>query len=947
MDANETRFHLLLGLPDWERCILPDAGKVFTTPGSPIQWDNTTREVRLRSELFRFRAAPRDNAPTLTDRRGAAADQFLNWYWISKDEKEIRAQSSGEKLASHFWSPADDAPPNPPPSRTFQPVAAPIAPASRRLSGAAVTSDHFLVVGTVDPGGLLIFDLLGGGPPSELRWPIPFVPFDLIARPSGGVFILDRLNRRYWALDRNLRVITNEQSETEVCPPHDDAFQAISGSIRRSSSKRFPEGMLAGDGSPIDGGHPVSIEALRDGTVLILDAPPDGVSRVLRYRMSTCIETVELPFAAHDFAVCDDCLYVASSEGNQAFAFTISFTATQVTLEPLEGYFPMRRFGGKALVAAPGRAGSSAYYDFGEHWIPLVSQSYPRHVQEAVFQTQSRRDGIDHPGFDGKEPQCVWHRLVFDGCLPPGTEVEVWSRAADDERELVTLNWIREPDPYRRGNGSEQPYIPISEGRRGTFELLFQKACGRYLQLQVRLAGDGRLTPRIHAMRIYYPRFSYLDRYLPAVYRENKESASFLDRFLANIEGIATTIEDRIASAQILFDVQSAPANTLPWLASWFGVMLDPAWDEQRSRLFLRHAMTFFQWRGTVRGLKMALRLAFDANPSAAIFDNPECACGETGQFRVVEKFRTRRFPPVQLGNPSEVSDRPNLINVSKKWIPNDGASALHARFLAVTGQPTFTLTPSANDTEETARTSFGIATLGFVPSDPSEEIAAWAAFLRSKNWTGSTAIPLATPTDASLARHWRNYQLESRGQPYGRQRRLWQQFLARRYISVRALAESHGVEWDSFEEAAYPVSLPQNSILLRDWFEFESRVLPTLAAAHRFTVLLPVSSLSSLTEDQRRQQLALANRLIELEKPAHTTFDVKFFWAMFRVGEARLGSDSVLGLGARDPAFLHQLAVAGQSYLGESFLHSTYPPSLSGRFVTGRDRLKLKQKPQ
>ena len=160
-------------------------------------------------------------------------------------------------------------------------------------------------------------------------------------------------------------------------------------------------------------------------------------------------------------------------------------------------------------------------------------------------------------------------------------------------------------------------------------------------------------------------------------------------------------------------------------------------------------------------------------------------------------------------------------------------------------------------------------------------------------------------------------------------------------------MAESHGAEWASFDEVAYPVAIPQDSVQLRDWFEFEARVLPTLAAAHRFTVLLPVSTLTSLSEDQRRQQLALANRLIELEKPAHTTFDVKFFWAMFRVGEARLGTDSVVGLGARDPAFLHQLAVAGQSYLGESFLHSTYPPSLPGRFVAGRDRLKLKHKPQ
>ena len=69
-----------------------------------------------------------------------------------------------------------------------------------------------------------------------------------------------------------------------------------------------------------------------------------------------------------------------------------------------------------------------------------------------------------------------------------------------------------------------------------TWELLFQQAKGRFLQIKLQISGNGRSTPRLHAMRLYYPRFSYPDNYLPALYRDDDQSASFLERFLANIE---------------------------------------------------------------------------------------------------------------------------------------------------------------------------------------------------------------------------------------------------------------------------------------------------------------------------------------------------------------------------------------------------------------------------
>jgi len=57
----------------------------------------------------------------------------------------------------------------------------------------------------------------------------------------------------------------------------------------------------------------------------------------------------------------------------------------------------------------------------------------------------------------------------------------------------------------------------------------------------------------------------------------------------------------------------------------------------------------------------------------------------------------------------------------------------------------------------------------------------------------------------------------------------------------------------------------------------------------------------------------------------------------LFRLGEARLGQDSLLGLGGRDPALL-PAAVLGQTYLAESRLTPGHPFDVKERQVVGRD---------
>jgi phage tail-like protein len=933
VDANRTRHHLLMGLADWSACAdgqgRPFGQALETTPEgaqpADLAWDAERGELTLRSRMYQFPPASTVPPPAVADRRGAGADRYGNWYWIDEAGTALRVNSEGTHRTSHFWTTSDglegvtEGGPG-----AFGPLEATAPPAPLPLCGLAVTEDHYLVVGVLAPAGLLIFDLHAGGPPRQLLWPagVTFAPFDMAPMPGGGVWILDRDHARYWALDRQFSVIRQDQAARPLAPGGREDFHPQAGGLpRQRRARTFPEGITLQAASPVAAQDAIAIEGLPDGTVLILDRNPGhDFSLISRYRygrllgqpvstavMNQLIEPGDGAFhlTAHDFAFVPehstaqgtlfDRLYVVSANGKQAFAFLSSAEGDQLRLQPLPDYLPLRLFGGKGLV----RAGDQAYYDFGDGWVPLIAQRRPRYVEEATLLTPLGQDGAragtSRPAFDGRDPDCTWHRLLLDACIPPETEVQVWSRAANEQRDLAATAWQPEPRLYLRGDGSEQPFVHEAVGDgRGTWELLFQQARGRYLQLQLRLRGNRRSSPRLRALRAYYPRFSYLNHYLPAVYREDAASASFLDRFLANPEGLLTALEDKIDAVAVLFDWRSTPPEALEWLAGWFGVARDPAWDDARLRLLLKYALQFFQYRGTILGLQMALRLALDDCPDDRIFTATTAQRQATGPIRIVEQYRTRQTPGVVLGDPSATRIGAPAPP-SRRWLPVLGRTSLNRRFteFLVPGArgfvTDFPITPPADMAADWGR--FTRATLGFVPSATAADLPAW------------------------------------------------RDFLARRYHLIGDLNDAYQTSWADFDAVPLPDQLPQDGAPLRDWHDFEAIVLPIQRRAHRFTVLLPAPLDDSPDGAEHRRRLELAQRIVEAEKPAHTTFEVKFYWAFFRLGEARLGTDTLLDLGSRSPRLMPPM-VLGQRRLAESYLAPGYPQDVAERQVLGRDRL-------
>ncbi|HEX7809975.1 MAG TPA: phage tail protein, partial [Thermoanaerobaculia bacterium] len=676
------------------------------------------------------------------------------------------------------------------------------------------------LVGALELRGLLLFDLHAGGPPRVLAWPrdIAFAPFDLIATTDGGVAILDQKNQRVWQLDSGFEVVAPNLTTKPALQ-----FQPLDDSEPMRDFDTQPLTLAHSIEVPE---HSVSIEALNDGSLLVLTSPPgERFSTIRHYRDGALKGTHSTQVASalidsgnrrgfsllvHDFVRIvrgdEELLATVGAGGDQALLFRIRAKNDGIRIEPLAEFVAMRLFGGKGLASS----GDKVFYDFGPRWLPLVTQDRGRYERSATIRVVK---------LDGKQPDCVWHRLFLDACIPPDCDVVVRTRCANDEKELAFAPLVDEPRLIRRSTGSELPWVggsstesnasglggglPPTANRQpptATWELLFQSSKGRYLQLELTLLGTGRTTPRIRAMRAYYPRFSYLEKYLPAVYRENAASASFLDRFLALFEGFYTNIEDRIAAVQTLFDVRSAPPDALEWLASWLSVAYDPSWPDKKRRLFLKHAVDFFAWRGTRPAILAALRLALEDCPRESLFDF-EAKSPRSG-VRIVER-------------PANAQRSANV-------------------------------------------------------------------------------------------------------------KQLWTRHLQRTHGSVAALNASNGTTFTSLDEI-------EVGRVKSEWDAFKTYVMPVHERAHHFTVFIP---LPPGTDGSAK--LDLARRVVQLEKPAHTTFNVDFYWTWFRLGEARLGADTVVDRGSRSPFLIAPYAV-NRTRIGNGYLSPDTTRIGPGRTILGR----------
>jgi phage tail-like protein len=971
MDVNGTRYHLLFGERDWREIIEQSA-----IDADHAEWQSAAapRAIEFDAEfggISLVRQVPL-NAQS-SDTRGIAsigaadADAFRNVFWIDTDARSLRVQPEGTRRSGEFWNVDAPAAEYIPRAGGFTPAAPPVPNYSEtRLSGLAVTRHHFAVVGTQSPAGLLIFDLDSSGPPCPWRWPasLDFRPRLIASTPDGGVVIVDHnaetAATRLWRLDRQFTPV-DLAARIELSAERTQDFSPLGGDPRVTPALTFGGPATLGPGAPVDVAAPLGVCVLPDDSVLLLDARlPGEAARLLRLVNGQLAASVTLDAAltspqfgadltnvaafAHavDSTSADEITgrcYIATSDFAQVFEFGFVARGDSFELKlharalPLPGLEPPR------LVAT---ARDVRYLSAGR-WFALAEQPRYRYLPWATL-CDGQPPASSAMRFDGKQPGTVWHRVMFDACIPSGCEVRIRARAADEVDRLELEPWRDQPAPYLRGDGSELPFArPFGELRRGdpahahigTFETLLAGANGQFLQLEITLVGDGRASPRIRAMRVYYPRFSYLYKYLPAVYREDRTAADFLDRWLANPEGMLTAIEGRIANSEIIFDAATAPPEYLDWLGGWFDALLDPSWDEGRRRLFLKFAWLLYRWRSSSLGLMAFLRLATDHCPDESVFEplrtgtHADVATFGGYGIRLVENFELRQVPGLLLGDPTSAA--PTLPTANTAWRPADGGAQLHEAFRRFLLERYLPSVQSATDADWTALLAAvnnawqlespltELSSLNFSPVPPGNaaEQVDWREFGRIVFVSG---YPSVSAGDAGA----------------------WREFLARRYGTIDAINAAYGrtgsAAWAGFGTIPLPAEheLPPDGAPLNDWLQFALRALPMRRNAHRFTVLVPAHP--GEEPAARAQRLARVATIVEAEKPAHTSFDAKLFWALFQAGSARVGMDTIVGESSR---FLPLVLDAG--YLRDGYLPAAHPWTQTDRHVVGRDRFKRK----
>jgi phage tail-like protein len=249
--------------------------------------------------------------------------------------------------------------------------------------------------------------------------------------------------------------------------------------------------------------------------------------------------------------------------------------------------------------------------------------------------------------------RCQWHRVELDFArIPPGCRVVVSTLSADNELAIQKAGSLDPSAPQWTvgftASGVMQPPKDPSSSKLASrtkaahaaevhTDFLVQSRQGQFLWIKIELFGDGFDTPALQAMRIHFPRESYLAD-LPAVYSSDEESRWYLDRFLSIFQTEWEALEQKIEDSAGLFDPEAVPeqGGFLRQLAAWLALPMEGTWSGEQQRNLLRAVPQVYPRRGTPAGLRAYLQ--------AYLQSMTGWSPAEQGDLpQLVESFRLRK----------------------------------------------------------------------------------------------------------------------------------------------------------------------------------------------------------------------------------------------------------------------------------------------------------------
>jgi phage tail-like protein len=210
------------------------------------------------------------------------------------------------------------------------------------------------------------------------------------------------------------------------------------------------------------------------------------------------------------------------------------------------------------------------------------------------------RDGVVRlERLDAEHLGNPWHRVALELDIPERTSVRLFAFTSDVERPDVSASGLL---------ASPETSPPWTAAPANAREWLVQSPPGRYLHFALVLRGPGDRTPAVERLYVYARRDSSI-RYLPAVYQNDESTREVLDRLLSLLDTVFAEIETEIEEFPLRLDPGGAPAEFLPWLSSWFNLVVEPGWSVSQRRMILAEVVELYRWRGTARGLTRLLQL--------------------------------------------------------------------------------------------------------------------------------------------------------------------------------------------------------------------------------------------------------------------------------------------------------------------------------------------------
>jgi phage tail-like protein len=200
--------------------------------------------------------------------------------------------------------------------------------------------------------------------------------------------------------------------------------------------------------------------------------------------------------------------------------------------------------------------------------------------------------------FDAGEDR-EWERAFADTVLPANTSLALEvATASSDATPPGAADWVLLPAP-------------------DALLSRFTPAGRRFAWLRLTLAStDSSATPRVRQARLATAAEDYLD-YLPLTYRYNDAGADgLLSRWLRLMRGEFSRIEELLDGMPRLADPRFEPADSLDWLAQWFGLELPQIADDAQRRALVARAVSLMARRGTRQSIAEFVELHTGITPA-------------------------------------------------------------------------------------------------------------------------------------------------------------------------------------------------------------------------------------------------------------------------------------------------------------------------------------------